>query len=261
MKIVERRRASARLYSPGDRNHHRRRTWPSTLPRSRKKTLPAATRKAQREREHELDDGDDRDEQEVRRDPVREEEHQEAERDQSRTRSRRRRPSWPTTGRTIFGNWICLMSWSWLTIEAVASVDRGGEPLPGQDRREDEERVVGLRLRRDDRDEDDVDDHLEQRVEDPPDVAEEGVRAALAHVGLDEVADEPASGPDVGDALPDQGERTSVVRRRAERSRDFTGGGHRGEGYHLAAGRPPSEEAVDEAIARASVRCDRCAAR
>ena len=26
------------------------------------------------------------------------------------------------TGSTIFGNWICLISWSWLTIETVASV-------------------------------------------------------------------------------------------------------------------------------------------
>ena len=26
------------------------------------------------------------------------------------------------TGSTSFGNWICLISWSWRTIEAVASV-------------------------------------------------------------------------------------------------------------------------------------------
>ena len=26
------------------------------------------------------------------------------------------------TGRTILGNWICLISWSWLTIDVVASV-------------------------------------------------------------------------------------------------------------------------------------------
>ena len=38
------------------------------------------------------------------------------------------------TGRTSLGNWICLISFSWLTTELAASPDAGGEPLPGQDR-------------------------------------------------------------------------------------------------------------------------------
>ena len=46
-------------------------------------------------------------------------------------------------GSTIFGNWICLISWSWPTIDDGRVGDRRREPLPGQDRREDEERVVG----------------------------------------------------------------------------------------------------------------------
>ena len=51
-------------------------------------------------------------------------------------------------------------------------------------------------------DEDDVDDHLEERVEDPPDVAQEGVGALLLEVGLDEVADQPAPRPDLAQASP-----------------------------------------------------------
>ena len=46
-----------------------------------------------------------------------------------------------------------------------------------------EERVVRAATLEDDRQEDDVDDHLEERVEDPPEVAEEGVGALLVQVG------------------------------------------------------------------------------
>jgi hypothetical protein len=38
---------SWRLYSPGDRNHHRRREWLTAFPRSRKKTLAAEIRIAE----------------------------------------------------------------------------------------------------------------------------------------------------------------------------------------------------------------------
>ena len=105
-------------------------------------------------------------------------------------------PTTPATvaavGRTILGKAICLMSWSWLDHGRRRVGHRCGEPLPGQDRREDEERVVLDALpARDERDEHDVDDHLEERIEDPPEVPEERVRAALLHVGLDEIADQP----------------------------------------------------------------------
>ena len=53
----------------------------TTLPRSRKKTLPAATRNEHARVNTNWTAGDDRDEQQVRRDPVRVEEHQHAQRD------------------------------------------------------------------------------------------------------------------------------------------------------------------------------------
>ncbi len=54
--------------------------------------------------------------------------------------------------------------------------DAAGEPLPGQDRGQDEERVVGRLHVEDEGHEDDVDDHLEQRIQDPPEVAQEACR-------------------------------------------------------------------------------------
>ena len=72
--------------------------------------------------EHELDDGDHRDEQEVRRDPVRVEEHQ----GHAAPRVPNAKLTTPATtaavGRTILGNWICLISVSLLTIDEVASL-------------------------------------------------------------------------------------------------------------------------------------------
>ena len=76
-------------------------------------------------------------------------------------------------------------------------VDAAREPLPRQDRAEDEERVVGHGLLEDEVHEDDVDEHLEQRIEDPPEVAEERVGALLLQVRPGEVADEPAPRPDL----------------------------------------------------------------
>ena len=113
--------------------------------------------------------------------------------------------------------------------------DRGGEPLPGKDRREDEQRVVRWGVPDDDRQEHEIDDHLEQRVEDPPDVAEQGVRTALADVRLDEVAHEPLARPDVVDALAQEPEDSSIAGGIAKACRDLTRGGHRAEGYHLPA--------------------------
>jgi hypothetical protein len=95
-------------------------------------------------------------------------------------------------GRTSFGNWICLMSSPWRTIEVVASVIEAVNHFQGRIAAKMKSGNRGGVLD-DDRQEDDVDDHLEQRVEDPPDVAEEGVRAALSDVRLDQVADEPAA--------------------------------------------------------------------
>ncbi len=134
--------------------------------------------------------------------------------------------------------------------------DRRREPLPRQDGREDEERVVlDAVAARDERDEDDVHDHLEQRVEDPPEVAQERVGATLAHVRDHQVADQSTSRPDVVDALANQSDRTRITGRVPVRGRYFTRGGHRAEGYHF--GRPGPRLGLprpDPGIARRSAR-------
>ncbi len=73
--------------------------------------------------------------------------------------------------------------------------EAGGEPLPGQDRREHEQRVVGGLAGEDHRHEDDVDGHLEEGVEDPPELAEQRVGVGALEVRADEVSGQ-ASPPD-----------------------------------------------------------------
>src|SRR5258706_9344029 len=89
--------------------------------------------------------------------------------------------------------------------DAVA--DAGAEPLPGQDRAEDEEGIALGPVADDDRDEDDVNGHLEERIEDPPDIAEEGVRAFLCEVRPDQVADQPLARSDLAEGLDNEAER------------------------------------------------------
>ena len=64
-----------------------------------------------------------------------------------------------------------------------------------------EERIVGSAALEDDRHEDDVDGHLEERVEHPPQVAEERVGALLVQVRLDQVSDQPPSTEDLDDCF------------------------------------------------------------
>ena len=73
-------------------------------------------------------------------------------------------------------------------------------------------------------------DHLQERVQDPPDVAEEGVRALLPEVGLDEVANQSPAREDLVDALADERNGPRPGRRVTECGRRLTGCGHRGEG-------------------------------
>ena len=82
----------------------------------------------------------------------------------------------------------------------------GGEPLPGQDGREDEQRVVRCLAVEDDRHEDDVDGHLEQRVDDPPELPEQGVRVGPLDVGPDKVTGQSPTPEDLAEAGPDQRE-------------------------------------------------------
>ena len=121
--------------------------------------------------------------------------------------------------------------------EPLAAGDRAGrraerdrEPLPRQDGGEDEQRVVRRAAVEDDLDEDDVDRHLEERVEDPPDLAEHGVDVRPLHVRRDHVADEPATAQQLHDSFGDEADRRASLRRdahgRSERVR--LGGRHVG---------------------------------
>ena len=178
------------------------------------------------EREHELHEGDDRDEQQERRDPVLVEQHDPDQRDQAEGEAhdpgRGRRHRQDDLGELDLLDQLLLADH-----RPAASFDAAGEPLPGQDRGQDEQRVVGRLAVEDERHEDDVDDHLEQRVEDPPEVAEERVGALLLDVGLDEVADQATAGADVLDGLAEQAQRPRPGRGVTERGGDLTRGGHR----------------------------------
>ena len=181
------------------------------------------------QREYVLHRGDDRDEHEVDRDPVDVEQHDQAERDEpepeaddARGRGRDRQHDLRE---------LDLLDQPFLRDHrARRVVDARGEPFPGQDRRQDEQRVVGRAGLQDDRHEDDVDDHLEERVEQPPDVPEEGVGALLPEIGLDEIADEPSARQDLVDPLANQRKGTRPGRRVTECGRRLTGCGHRAEG-------------------------------
>jgi hypothetical protein len=83
---------------------------------------------------------------------------------------------------------------------------------------------------RDDRYEDDVDEHLEQRVEDPPEIAQERIGALLADVRPDQVADQSAPREHVLEGIAEQPERSRPGRCMAELGGHLTGGGHRREG-------------------------------
>ena len=92
-----------------------------------------------------------------------------------------------------------------MTTDVVASLMLAVNHFQGRIADEDEQRVVGRAgAARMTATKIDVDDHLEQRVEDPPDVAEERVGALLLDVRLDEVADQPAARQDLVDALANQ---------------------------------------------------------
>ncbi len=94
-------------------------------------------------------------------------------------------------------------------------VERRAEPLPGQDRGEDEERVIGRGLVEDDRDEHVVDDHLEERVEDPPELAEGRVGMGPLELGAHQVAGQSPPAEHLGQAGPDEGDRPATLGVRA----------------------------------------------
>jgi hypothetical protein len=136
-------------------------------------------RDRRREAEHELDDGDDRDEHEERADPIGiEEDHQAEERDEAEEKvddaaDRRGDREDDLRKLDLLDNPLAGRHGH----DPV--VHRRREPLPREDGREDEEGIVGLAAPEDHRHEHDVDRHLEERIEDPPDIAEQGVRAVL----------------------------------------------------------------------------------
>ena len=144
-----------------------------------------------RQREDQLHHGDDRDEQEVDRQPIGEpEQHDPDQRDEPEREVGD--PGHDRRGRQHDLRKVDLLDQPVLRRDRRDAVaDRGREPLPGQDRREDEQGIVLLLALEDELDEHDVDEHLEERVEDPPEVAEEAVGALLLEVGPDQVPDEP----------------------------------------------------------------------
>ena len=66
--------------------------------------------------------------------------------------------------------------------------------------------VVRRRPLEDDRDEHDVDGHLEQRIDDPPELAEHGVAVGPLDVGAHEVARQAAPAEQLGQALAHEGD-------------------------------------------------------
>ena len=162
--------------------------------------------------ERELDDRDDRDQQDVGAQPIRVDEHED--------RRERDEPEGEADdlaeggrhGQDELGEVELLDQPLARHDRRRAVVDARREPLPGQNRGEDEQRVVRLRRPPDHGDEDDVDAHLEERVENPPDVAEELVGALLLELGLDEIAGETPPAPDLPDSLQDHRQRADLVR-------------------------------------------------
>ncbi len=181
------------------------------------------------EREDVLHERDHRDEDQEGRDPLRIEQHDGAEWQQPERETHdpggRGRDRQDELGELDLLDQLLLADHG-----ARRVADAGREPLPGQDRRQDEERIVGRLDVEDERHEDDVDTHLEQRVQDPPEVAEEGVRALLLDIGLDEVADQASSRADVLDGFADEPQGTRPGRGVTERGGGLTRGGHRREG-------------------------------
>ena len=194
-----------------------------------------------RQREHELDRGHQRDEEQPRAEPVAVEQdrepHQrdepEGEVDDAGAHRRHRQDELRE---------VDLLDQPLLRRDRRDAVLDGRlEPLPGQDRREHEQAVVLDVAVEDQRHQDGVDEHLDERVDHPPDVAQQRVRTALLDVGTDHVEDEAPPGQHLADAVGDEAERSRADRRRAERGRRLGSGGHAPEGS--TQGRPdPSSE-------------------
>ena len=92
----------------------------------------------------------------------------------------------------------------------LAAANRGGgggersrEPLPGEDGGAEEEEDRRLSLLEDDADQQEIDKELEGGVEEPPDIAEQGVSPLVSDLGDRQVPDESAALHKRGKALKD----------------------------------------------------------
>ena len=99
------------------------------------------------------------------------------------------------------------MSRSCLTTDVTESLMLDANHFHGRIRAEQEEREVGRAAPEDDRQQDEVDGHLEERVEHPPDVAEEGVAPLAPDVGRDQMAQQPTAAPGLARGLLDEPDR------------------------------------------------------
>ena len=180
---------------------------PAEVPDVAEEDIGRAQEHHQRQGEHVLDGGDHRDEDQPRADVARVEQHQErAQRDQAEREA-------PDAARDRGKREDDLRELDLLDDlflgrhRGDAIADAAGEPFPGQDRGEDEEGIPLRPVADHDRDEHDIDDHLEKRVKDPPDVAQEGVRALLGEVCLDQVPNQALTRSDLPDRFADEADR------------------------------------------------------
>ena len=96
-----------------------------------------------------------------------------------------------TTGSTILGNWICLMSWPWAMTELTESLTVPVNHLKGIIAASRNTAKSAWSRANTICHHEHVDQQRDERVEDPPDVAQDGVGALLLDLRPDEVADEP----------------------------------------------------------------------
>ena len=99
---------------------------------------------------------------------------------------------------------------------------RSGEPLPGEDRGAKKEQDGWLTSMEEDVDQQEIDEELQGGVEEPPDIAEEGVCPLVSDLGDGEIPDEAAAlnerchgfedGADAAAARPADGQIRAVGR-------------------------------------------------
>ena len=114
-------------------------------------------------------------------------------------------------GSTSLGNWIWRMRPCRPVTDRVASLSVVVNHFHGRMAAKMNSGIVGRLPLEDDRDEDDVDGHLEQRIDDPPELAQYGVAMGPLDVRAHEIAREAAPAEQVGQPLPDQADGSGTL--------------------------------------------------